>query len=539
LTFSFTCGSTFISLFKNGANRFGHADSSRPRGVATAYLNAFANNASLIVDRREEKTLLQRIPLPHAPRSAYTSSHRRHWSVRMLSYLGRMFLASIVSIASASFASAAEGPKKLNVLFLLGDDWRWDTLGCVNPIVKTPNLDWLAKQGVRFSQMRVTTSICCVSRASILSGQHMARHKITRFGVPIEETAWGNTYPAVFRSGGWWTGFVGKFGVGKAEPKHFDFLRSYEGVHWMKDGQGKVHVTEKNARDAMQFLKDRPKDRPFCLSLSFFAAHAEDKSPEQYLPQEWSAKAYEGTKAPIPPTATEDHFRRLPAFLATDKNEGRIRWKKRFDTPEKYQRFMINYYRLATEVDEVIGRLLEELERQGELDNTLIVFTGDNGYFHGEHGLADKWYPYEESLRVPLIVRDPRLPPAQRGREVGATVLNIDLPNLMLRAAGLAAPKTMQGEDPAPLYLSPTPPAWRDEFYYQHPVIIAKDRIPQCEAVVRRDAIYAWWPDFEHEQLFDLTRDPRQEKDVARDPGYTRQRQAMAAKLAEWREKVR
>ncbi|MBX9680006.1 MAG: sulfatase [Gemmataceae bacterium] len=456
----------------------------------------------------------------------------------MSCHLSRMLVAIVISISSASFAPAADEPKKLNVLFLLGDDWRWDTLGCVNPLVKTPNLDRLAKQGVRFSQMRVTTSICCVSRASILAGQHMARHKIRGFGVPFDEAAWANTYPAVFRRAGWWTGFVGKFGVGKADPKHFDFLRSYEGVHWMKDGAGKVHVTEKNARDAMQFLKERPKNQPFCLSVSFFAAHAEDRNPEQYLPQEWSAKHYESVKVPIPATATEEHFKRLPAFLATEKNEGRVRWKKRFDTPEKYQRYMINYYRLATEVDEAVGRLLDELEKQGELDNTLIVFTGDNGYFHGEHGLADKWYPYEESLRVPLIVRDPRLPAEQRGKTNDAMALNIDMPSLLLRAAGLDVPKEMQGEDLAPVYLSPMPPRWRDEFYYEHPVILAKDRIPRSEAVVRREAIYAWWPDFDHEQLFDLTRDPRQERDVARDPAHAKRRESLAAKLAAWRERV-
>src|SRR5207302_1679130 len=157
--------------------------------------------------------------------------------------------------------------------------------------------------------------------------------------------------------------------------------------------------------------------------VSFFAPHAEDRAPEQYLPQPWSEKLYEGVTIPVPKTATEEHFKRLPPFLATDRNEGRVRWKKRFDTPEQFQATMINYYRMATEVDAAIGRLVAELKEQGVYENTLIVFNGDNGYFHGEHGLADKWYPYEESLRVPLIVRDPRLPKERRNVTRDPTVL--------------------------------------------------------------------------------------------------------------------
>ncbi|HJZ57136.1 MAG TPA: sulfatase [Gemmataceae bacterium] len=438
-------------------------------------------------------------------------------------------------------ARAEEPPRPLNILFLLGDDWRWDTLGCAgNPVVKTPHLDALAADGVRFTQCRVTTSICCTSRATLLSGQHMARHTIDRFGVPLSPEAFARTYPAILKANGYWTGFVGKFGVGKIPDGGFDFQRSYEGVHWMPDGAGgKIHVTEKNARDTLEFLKDRPKDKPFCLSVSFFAPHAEDRAPEQYLPQPWSAKLYEGVKVPVPKTATEEHFKKLPPFLATDLNEGRVRWKKRFDTPEKFQTTMINYYRMASEVDAAIGRLVEELKAQGVYENTLIVFTGDNGYFHGEHGLADKWYPYEESLRVPLIVRDPRLPRARRNATRDPTVLNIDIAPTLLAAAGAKVPAGMQGEDVAPFYLAQKPPAGRTEFYYQHPVILGKDRIPQSEAVVRREVKYAYWPDYQYEELFDLKADPLEEKNVASDPAYAGKRAELRKALDAWRERVK
>jgi arylsulfatase len=424
------------------------------------------------------------------------------------------FVAAFLILAGP--LQAAERP---NIVFLLGDDWRWDTLGCAgNAVVKTPHLDALAADGCRFTQCRVTTSICCVSRASLLTGQHMARHGIESFGKPLSPDAWAKTYPAILKAAGYHTGFVGKFGVGKLHASAFDFQRVYEGTHWMKDGLGRIHVTQKNQRDALDFLKQRPGSKPFSLSVSFFAPHAEDRAPEQYLPQPASAKLYEGMTVPVPKNATEDAFKKLPPFLQTDLNEGRVRWKKRFDTAEKYQQFMTNYYRLCTEVDAAIGKMIAELKEQGVYENTLIVFTGDNGYFHGERGLADKWYPYEESLRVPLIVRDPRLPRDKRGTTSDALALNIDIAPSLLAAARCDVPDEMQGQDFSPFYLRQKPPEGRGEFYYQHPVILGKDRIPRSEAVVRRDVKYTFWPDYNYEELFDLKADPLEAKNLAKDP---------------------
>jgi arylsulfatase len=431
----------------------------------------------------------------------------------------RLLAALLVALLPAA-ARAADPP---HILFLLADDWRWDTLGCAGSVVRTPHLDALAARGVRFTECRVTTSICCVSRATLLTGQHMARHGVDRFGLPLTPEQWANTYPALLRAAGYHTGFVGKFGVGKLGEKAFDFQRVYEGVHWMPDGKDKaekVHVTAKNERDALAFLAARPKDRPFALSVSFFAAHAEDKAPEQYLPQPWSARLYEGVTIPVPRTATDTHFKLLPPFLATEVNEGRVRWRKRFDTPERFQQYMTNYYRLASEADAVVGRLVEELRRQGVLDRTLIVFTGDNGYFHGERGLADKWFPYEEALRVPLIVCDPRMRPGIRGTTSDALVLNLDVAPTLLAAAGVRAPAGVQGRDVSKFYTAEKPPPGRDEFYYQHPVILGADRIPRSEAVVGRTIKYTVWPDFDFEELYDLRSDPAEERNLAGDPAH-------------------
>lgn len=264
------------------------------------------------------------------------------------------------AVAVARGRDALEYP--MNVVVLVSDDQRWDSLGAAgNDVIRTPRLDKLVEEGVHFTDAFVTTSICMSSRASILTGQLTSRHGITRFNREIEPDAFSETYPAVLRQAGYWTGFVGKYGVGDVRQEDFDF-----------------------------------------------APHAQDGHPRQYLPQDWSAEFYEGVR--IGPTPKgEKHFRALPEFIQQKNNVARIRYYWRFDTPERYQDYMTRYYRLITEVDEAVGRLMDELKAQGVYENTLIVFIGDNGYFQGDRLLAGKWYPYEESIRVPMIVHDPRL----------------------------------------------------------------------------------------------------------------------------------
>jgi arylsulfatase A-like enzyme len=192
---------------------------------------------------------------------------------------------------------------------------------------------------------------------------------------------------------------------------------------------------------------------------------------------------------------------------------------------------MKNYYRLATEVDTTCGRVLAELEKQGLRENTLVIFTADNGYFHGEHGLADKWYPHEESIRVPLIVHDPRA-----GGKAGTNdefALNVDLAPTILGAAGVAAPARMQGRDLSPLYLSKEKPEWRSEFFYEHAIIKNKSFIPASEALVGKDWKFMHWPDFGRDQLFDLKADPFEENDLAEDPAHKDRLAEMRARFAE------
>jgi len=217
------------------------------------------------------------------------------------------------------------------------------------------------------------------------------------------------------RNAGYYTGFVGKYGVDKIRPSDFDFSSIYEGKHWYPvhpelqiqkfDINGKtipnlniigdsIHVTDRNANDAIMFLKDRPKSKAFNLSVSFFAPHAEDFYPEQYRYKPSSENLYQGINILVSPSATQEALNALPPFISNEKNGDRIRWHWRFDTFEKYQKYMKAYYRLVTDMDEAVGRIIEALKTEGEFENTLIVFMGDNGYFHSDHQLSDKWYPY-------------------------------------------------------------------------------------------------------------------------------------------------
>ncbi|MBK1832105.1 sulfatase [Verrucomicrobiaceae bacterium R5-34] len=428
-----------------------------------------------------------------------------------------ILLTLAASLTLSAIGSAADKP--LNILVLYADDWRHDTLGVAgNPVVKTPNIDRLAGQGYRFTQNCVTTAICGVSRASIYTGQWMSRHGCK--GFKAFQTPWDETYPGLLKDNGYYLGHVGKWHNGPYPKKHYDFARFYHGKHWYETETGeKIHVTQRNERDALEFFDKMPDDKPFCLTVAFFATHAQDGHPKQFLPQPESMELYKDVKIPVPVNATEESWNRLPKFF-NEKNEGRNRWHWRFDTPEKFQTMMKNYYRLATEVDSTCGRILAELEKRGLRENTLVIFTTDNGYYHAEHGLADKWYPHQESIRVPLIIDDPRMADSKKGETNEEFTLNVDLAPTILSAAGIDAPKAMQGRDIAPLYLGGVKEPWRSEFFYEHPTLQKASFIPASEALVRKDYKYFYWPEQDVEQLFNIQKDPHEENDLVNDPEH-------------------
>lgn len=405
--------------------------------------------------------------------------------------------------------------KRPNVVFLLADDLRWNVLGCTgDKNAKTPSLDALAKRGVLFKNAFVTTSICAVSRASIMSGQYARRHKINDFVTDFAPDAYARTFAMLMKSAGYRVGFIGKFGVGTKMPEaSFDYWKGFpgQGAYF---GKGEtVHLTSRMGDQAIEFLKGSKKDQPFCLSLSFKCPHAMDAAKREYPPDPRDEALFKDVTFPMPKTQGAKYFLAKPDFV--QDSESRKRWERRFKTPEMYQTIVRDYYRLVTGMDREIGRIVAELEKLGLADNTIIVFTSDNGYFFGEHGLADKWYLYEESVRVPLIVFDPTLAKEKRGRTVDAMALNIDLAPTMLDYARIDSPKSMQGANLRP-WIRGESPKWRDDWFYEHHTAIKI--IPPSEGVrTTRWTYLRWMKDASKpvEELYDLNADPYQERNLA------------------------
>lgn len=453
------------------------------------------------------------------------------------------FLFSLLSgvLAASSLSSApAERP---NLILLLTDDQRWDTLGAYgNPIVQTPQLDRLAGDGVVFDRMFVTTSICAHSRASIFTGQYVRRHGINDFRTPLTEAQLAHSYLGVLKEGGYRMGFIGKWGVGEPPEGFFDYSTAFpgQGRYWVTVDGRERHLTSVMGDQALEFLEGSSLDTPFCLSISFKSPHVQDSYDlrEDPFPFDPALKElYAGLEIPPPKTAESQYFDRLPVFLKNSEN--RMRWAVRFWGPARYQESVKGYYRLIGGVDVVVGRILDKLEEKGLAGRTAILFTSDNGFFLGEHGLAGKWLPHEASIRVPLIVHDPRLPADRRGTRRDEIALNVDLAPTLLGLAGLPVPEGMQGRSLVPLLRGDRPSDWRTEFFYEH--LFQHPRIPPTEAVRTQRWKYIRYVDSNplFEELYDLDRDPLEERNLASDADHHDLLEAMRERWRRWREEVR
>ncbi|MFH1267051.1 MAG: sulfatase [Planctomycetota bacterium] len=452
---------------------------------------------------------------------------------------------------------AAEN-RRPNIIFLLADDQRWDTLGCMgNSIIQTPNVDRLAEEGVVFDHCFVTTSICMTNRACIFTGQYAARHGVVDFRTNFTAEQLAQTYPGRLKEAGYYLGFIGKWGVGQPPKELFDYNKGWPGQNrYLNVEEGKFrHLTSIMSDQAIEFLDSTPADKPFCLSFSFKAPHVQDGPPSRFLddprfkgrydrhPSQFFydpqfASLYRDAVIPRPALSDPAFFDALPEFLRTSEN--RVRWEIRFATPEMHQESVKAYYRLITGVDRVVGRIVEKLKAKGQFDNTVILYTGDNGFYLGERGFAGKWFPHEPSIRVPLVVYDPRLPQPQRGTRRDQMVLSIDLAPTMLAMAGVKIPEGMQGESLTPLIAGETP-EWRSEFFYEH--LFEHARIPRTEAV--RDQRYKFirYLDAEpmYEELYDLENDPLEAHNLADSvsPVHAAALERMRQKWESWRERAK
>lgn len=440
-------------------------------------------------------------------------------------------------LALLLFMIAAACSAAPNIIVIVADDMRWDALGYAgNRIIQTPHLDELARKGVRFRNHFVTSSICNVSRATMFTGQYLRRHQIIEFNTPFTPEQWSRCYPKLLRDAGYRTGFIGKFGVGDsnaivAMAKEFDYWRGLPGqagLFFEKNNPGGRHKTARFGDQALAFIKSNDLRQPFCLSISFNAPHARDRQPREFWPDARDESLYANTQMPVSPKASEEWFAKLPEVAKT--SEGRRRWALRFDTPEKFQNIVKDYYRLITGIDREVGRIVKCLEEEGCRENTVILFTSDNGFFLGERGMADKWLMYEESIRVPMLVHDPR---QRKARAIDALTLNIDLAPTILDLAGVAIPKEMQGRSLVPLAEGKRVRDWRRDFFYEHHTL--PKIIPQLEGVRTERWKYVRWitttPVWE--ELFDLAADSDETRNLANEP---RHRKRLETLRTRWQE---
>jgi arylsulfatase A-like enzyme len=429
--------------------------------------------------------------------------------------------------------TAKSTSKHPNIVFIISDSHRGEALGINgHPFVQTPNLDKLAEGGILFTRTYVTTAICAVSRASILSGQHRARHKINDFTTSFSDQAMRNTYPMVLKDAGYKTAQIGFLGVGKTRPAGYDHWDA--NIPWMSaDG---LHQTDHVTMKALEYLDNQKADQPFCLALSFNAAHEIDGTkgnPATYLVQERYKSLYKDMTMPIPTTAAPEYWNSFPDFFRTDANIGRGRWKGLFSTPELFQENVKNYYRLVTGVDDAVGKVIEKIKALKMDENTIVIYTSDHGFSLGEHGMMGKWYGFEKGIHVPLIINDLRPVSPWHNIKTEQLALNIDIAPTILNMAGVPVPSVMQGVDLLQLVQKKVPE--RKYFFYEH-TVFASPMLPKVEGLISKDYKYFIYPEHDFESFYDTRKNPEETRDVAKDKRYKKKLSTVKALYA--REKI-
>ena len=420
--------------------------------------------------------------------------------------------------------------KKPNIVFFFTDDQTSSALGCYgHPLVKTPNIDRLANEGTRFENAFVSQSICWVSRTTILTGLTGRSYGVPGNHDMAKPEAVEKLYVDYLRDAGYRTGFAGKWHAkmpkGWKAQDHFDeFHPIGRNPFYKKQEDGTLrHETELIVDRGIEFIKNQPKDKPFAMNMWFNACHAEDGDRRPGIGHfPWPRAMdgmYEDDEISPPRLNDPEIFEKQPDFLKTTINRERFFW--RWNTDERYRTNMRAYLRMVSGIDNAIGRFLKVLEEQGLAENTIIVYTADNGYHMGNRGFAGKWSHYEESLRVPMVVYDPRVKGNARGQVRQESVLNLDLPSTFLSWAGVEIPKRYQGKTFKRLISDPISSAWRKYTFHEH--FAVRHRIPAFEGMRGERFKYVRYVDEKnYEFLHDLKNDPNELINLASNPKYTK-----------------
>ncbi|HEY5312327.1 MAG TPA: sulfatase-like hydrolase/transferase [Pirellulales bacterium] len=438
-------------------------------------------------------------------------------------------------------ALAAEPAGRPNFLFVFTDDQRWDAMGVVQreqgdrarfPWLATPNMDRLAQGGTRFRNAFVTMSLCAPSRATFLTGRYSHLNGVANNHSPFPTD--NVTYASLLRAAGYTTGYVGKWHMDtQVERPGFDFAASFVGQGRYFDcpivvnGQEKPStgwVDDVSTDYALGFLKEN-RSRPFALVVGFKTTHGPFDPPER------AKERFAGDEArPVPnldvPAIYQAGVKLAPKKAARPAASKAAAAKRGTN---------LGYFRCISAADDNLGRLLDGLDELGLAKNTVVIFTSDNGYYLGEHRLGDKRTAYDESLRIPMLIRWPGHVPA--GQAQDAMVLNLDVAPTLLDLAGLTPPAAMQGRSWRPL-LTGQNTDWRHAFFYEY---FREGRFgaPTVFAVRTDTAKLIKYPGHpEWTEMFDLGADPYETKNLFNDPSaaamrteleadYTRQQQAV------------
>ena len=431
---------------------------------------------------------------------------------------------------------------KMNILVFYASDHRADMIGSSSePMAanaRTPNLDALASNSIVFTNNYVTTPVDWSSAASFYSGKYTYNHQVY-----WNTDSCKNCETDVFRAvhgADYYTGHIGKWAVAKDNVLDYvDYSVSYEGWYYKDIADAGVmwHVTERNEHDTLRFNREgRDFCFPFFFVTGFFANTALFDDPEQYYPQFYSQAIYRYITIVPPVTNTEEDWNNMPEFFHGTANRNRAFYNIRF-APEVFQTMSKKIYRLVLELDHAMGVVMEDLENQGLLDSTMVIITSGNGMSMGERGLAEKATPFEEVLRTPLLIKDPRMPASKAGTKVTELTLNIDLAPTILSAAGVSSddfPEEWQGRDLAELYLGTETPEWREDFYFEFLADNAGASQPTFDGLlVSEQWKYIMWNQYDYEQLFNLSSDPYEQYNLASNTEYADKLVELRARYSE------
>lgn len=456
-----------------------------------------------------------------------------------------------------------EKAKRPNILFIMSDDHAAHAMSCYgSKINETPNIDRIAKEGMRFDNCFCTNSICSPSRAAILTGKYNHLNGVKTIADHLDGRQM--TFPKLLQAEGYQTAIIGKWHLGhggEADPTGYDYWSVVRGQGYYHDpvflemGEEKRvtgYATDLITDFSLDWLDRRDKDRPFMLMCHHKAPH------RPWQPDEKHAHLYEDVDIPEPETFYDDYATRAQAAVQARM---RIEWDMvdevdlKGSPPEglspieqkkwRYQRYIKDYLRCVASIDDNVGRMLDYLEREGLVEDTMVIYTSDQGFFLGDHGWYDKRFMYEESLRMPFVVRYPKA--IQPGSVASAMALNVDFPATFLDYAGMDIPREMQGFSLRPLFAGQEPGGWRTSMYYRYWMHLDQDHYVYSHYGLRTHRyklIYYYAealgssgstdenrpPEWE---LFDLEQDPYELNNVYADPANTELVNALKRELRE------